>query len=212
MRQLDFYEFAGLVVPGTATLVALMIFFPNLWPMSAGVAPTLGQISVGAVLAYGAGHVVQALGNILESMWWRFQGGMPSDWVGKGACDFLHEKQLAALPAKISEQLGLIGVTLNGDSRWHGVTRQIYAAVSAAGRADRIDTFNGNYGLCRGLAASLLVVSLLTVLLFGFQQRTAILVTVSAFILCGWRAHRFGKHYARELFVQFLQLPTREAR
>lgn len=212
MRQFDFYEFAGLIVPGTTLLVALLVFFPTIVPVASGLSTSLGQLAVGTVLAYGAGHMVQALGNLIEVGWWNMMGGMPSDWVGRGKAAFLHPKQLQALPNKIAEQLGMEGIALNGDSRWSAITRQAYAAVSAAGRSARVDTFNGNYGLCRGLAASLVAVLFLIVLRLGFSRPDALALTAVGFLLAGWRAHRFGVHYARELFVQFLQLPSREAR
>lgn len=212
MKHFDFYEFAGLIVPGTTLLVALVTFFPSILPVASGSSMNLGEVAVGAVLAYGTGHVVQAFGNLLEAAWWKVMGGMPSDWVGKGATTFLHSKQLEALPQKIAEQLRIEGVTLNGDSRWSGITRQAYAAVSASGRANRIDIFNGNYGLCRGLAASFLVVVILIALRFGYRRPDVLSLAAAAFLLSGWRAHRFGVHYARELFVQFLQLPPREAK
>jgi len=43
MRQFDFYEFAGLVVPGTAMLAALTTFFPGLDPAGSGLALSYGN-------------------------------------------------------------------------------------------------------------------------------------------------------------------------
>ena len=40
---------------------------------------------------------------------------------------------------------------------WWPTSRQIYADVAQNGKPDRIDTFNGNYGLNRGLASACLV-------------------------------------------------------
>lgn len=206
MKQFDFYEFAGLVVPGTTVLVAVASTFPAAASAFAGTSLGFGEAAVGAVLAYGVGHVVQALGNLLEIAWWRLHGGMPSDWVGRGTAHFLNAKQLEVLPSKIAEHLGLEGVALDGSPRWHGITRQIYAAVAAAGRAGRVDIFNGNYGLCRGLASAFFVIAVLVILRLGVSRPSALLLTAVAFVLAGWRAHRFGVHYARELYVQFLQL------
>ncbi|MBL8809844.1 MAG: hypothetical protein JNM43_06665, partial [Planctomycetaceae bacterium] len=89
---------------------------------------------------------------------------------------------------------------------WYGITRQIYAAVSAAGRAGRVDTFNGNYGLNRGLAASLLTIAIL-VLFTGRSNWPYSVGLLLGAIAALYRMHRFARHYARELFVQFLQLP-----
>ncbi len=206
MRQFDFYEFAGPIVPGTTVLLALAVFYPAIPNAVSGSPLGLGEVAAGTVVAYGLGHVVQALGNLLEAGWWKSWGGMPSDWVGRGTAKFLHPTQLAALPVKIAEQLRIGGIKLDGDSRWHGITRQVYAAVSAAGRSGRTDTFNGNYGLCRGLAASFALIAVLIAMQHGAQAWRAVALAAIAFVLLGWRAHRFGVHYARELFVQFLQL------
>jgi hypothetical protein len=113
----------------------------------------------------------------------------------------LNAKQLEALPSEIAEHLGLEGVALDGSPRWHGITRQIYAAVAAAGRAGRVNIFNGNYGLCRGLDSAFFVVAVLVILRLGVSRPSALLLTAVAFVLAGWRAHRFGVHDARELYV-----------
>lgn len=208
MRRFDFYEFAGLLVPGATVLVAVAAAFPLATSALSGTSLGFGEVAAGAVLAYGLGHVVQALGNLLEAVWWKLLGGMPTEWVGNGVSSFLHRKQLDALPAKIAEQLGLEGVALDGGAQWHGITRQIYATVSAAGRAKRVDIFNGNYGLCRGLAASFLLIAVLVIVELGLSQPSALVLTGVAFLLSGWRAHRFAVHYARELYVQLLQLKS----
>jgi hypothetical protein len=69
-----------------------------------------------------------------------------------------------------------------------------------------VDIFNGNYGLCRGLASAFFVIAVLVILRLGVSRPSALLLTAIAFVLAGWRAHRFGVHYAGELYVQFLQL------
>ena len=33
------------------------------------------------VLAYVVGHLIQALGNLIEQLFWALQGGMPTDWL-----------------------------------------------------------------------------------------------------------------------------------
>ena len=66
---------------------------------------------------------------------------------------------------------------------------------------DRIDTFN--YGLNRGLASACLV--LLVVALARADWRISVGLLLAA-VIYGYRAYRFGVHYARELYVQFLVL------
>ena len=86
------------------------------------------------------------------------------------------------------------------------VTRHIYALVKASGRSDRVDIFNANYGLCRGLAAAFLVLLIVCVArrpsFAGWQALgLGTLLGLSLF-----RMHRFATHYARELYVQYQQL------
>ena len=82
------------------------------------------------------------------------------------------------------------------------IVREVYSVVAAAGRSGRVDMFNGNYGLLRGLAASFLVlIGAALVLGHGWiaAGRLGIL-----FLLAAQRMHRFSNYYALELFVQYL--------
>jgi hypothetical protein len=86
----------------------------------------------------------------------------------------------------------------------------MYAAIAGSGQssAERINIFNGNYGLHRGLAAALLM-ALGIVVVQGVASWWNIGLLLAATGLCLARMDRFGCHYARELFVQFLNLPAK---
>lgn len=181
-------------------------------------APEVGQhISVGGlgifiVLAYAVGHLVQAIGNLIEAVWWKYWGGMPTNWLRTKPARLLAEQQISLLQERLRKQPGLASfeITSSSLSDWHAITRQIYAAVAGAGRASRVDTFNGNYGLNRGLAAGLLAVLALLPTQTSMDWRLVVCVLVGA-ALALYRMHRFARHYARELFIQFLELPARES-
>jgi len=163
------------------------------------------------VLAYVAGHLVQAVGNLLEWAWWKACGGLPTDWVRTTPTRLLADAQASMLSRAIAEQLKLSDVDVRAatSTQWYSITRQINAAVEAAGHASRLQTLNGNYGLNRGLAASLLVVLVVAVVVQPKQWAVygGLIVAIGLALA---RMHRFGKHQARELFVQFLQLPAKE--
>lgn len=211
MKQFDFYEFTGILLPGAIVLTALVLLFPG-WGL-----PTLikdisvGGLGVFVVLAYAVGHIVQAVGNLVEAMWWKLWGGLPSDWLRTKPSRLLAAPQVSALEKRLRERQGLDGfdITTAAATDWYAVTRQIYADVASAGRSARVDTFNGNYGLNRGLAAGLLVVLSLLPVPAPADWRVAICVLIAEGLAL-YRMHRFARHYARELFVQFLQLPERE--
>jgi hypothetical protein len=86
---------------------------------------------------------------------------------------------------------------------WWPISRQIYADVAKNGKPDRIDTFNADYGLSRGLASACLV---LVVVALAHGDWMIAVGLLAAAAIYGYRAYRFGVYYARELYVQFLIL------
>lgn len=208
-KQFDFYEFAGIVMPGAILLVGLAQVLPPLAALIPAKDMSLGTLGLLLILSYAAGHLIQTVGNILDGLWWCLPG-MPSDWVRTDRWQLLSPPQRALLEEQIPAKLGYAEPfalkSLNAKD-WFGITRQIYAAVSGAGRASRVDTFNGNYGLNRGLAASLLTVAVVVLIASraNWPYSAGLVVAASAAL---YRMHRFARHYARELFVQFLQLPV----
>ncbi len=210
MRGFEFYEIVGVLVPGSILLVGISILYPQirLSPQDASVA--VGEFGIFTLLAYGMGHLLQAIGNALEWMWWHLWGGLPSDWIKSTAHPLLSENQRATLLTQIGRKLG---VTVPADPTtidapaWFGITRQMYAAVAGAGRSQRIDIFNATYGLSRGIAAAAVSLAALVLVEQGCNGLKTAALLFGACAIAIYRMHRFGKHYARELFVQFLQLP-----
>jgi hypothetical protein len=146
----------------------------------------------------------------LEPPFWRLFGGMPTDWLRKPQQTLISDEQArkiqvqaTALFAYDAEKV-IAGLS---QREWSVMVRQMYAAVQAAGRASRVDTFNGNYGMLRGLATALLIG---IVALPGSPLRSwpLALGLAGALVLAAVRMRRFAMHYARELFVQFLVLPA----
>lgn len=213
MRKFDFYEFAGILTPGTLLLAGLMYFWPGI------VAPNeLDKLSIGGLgmftlLAYVAGHLVQAVGNWIEKVWWQLAGGMPSDWIRSGKVALLAPAQIQEMKVDLQERLRLtlpdkLSELSSGD--WIGITRQVYAAVAAAKQSSRVDTFNGNYGLHRGLLAAAVVLLLASIPATAATMNSTVTLCIIGAV-AATRMHLFGKHYGRELFVQFLQLPAKDS-
>lgn len=211
MRQFDFYEFTGILAPGATVLTGAVFLFPG-WGLPTLIKDTsVGGLGVFVVLAYVLGHLVQAVGNGIESAWWKLWGGMPTDWLRTKPDRLLAPSQITALEKAVKERLGLddLQIAHSNAGQWYAVTRQVYAEVAGAGRAARIDVFNGNYGLNRGIGAGLVVVLVIALINWPVDWTFAGGVT-AALSLAIYRMHRFARHYAREVFVQFLQLPARE--
>ena len=212
MKTFDFYEFTGILVPGSITMVAVLLLFPQSRTTFFPPDLTVGDLGLFVVLAYAAGHITQAVGNGVEWLLWRILGGMPADWIRTRTHPLLAEEQIHALPAKLSSGLNIYITTIDAthpsSGAWYSITRQIYAAVAAQSRNIRVDTFNGNYGLNRGIASALLIGLIILLFVHGLiYWQFVLLLLVSAGVAL-YRMYRFGVRYARELFVQFLQLPV----
>jgi len=101
MRQFDFYEFAGVIAPGTVILLAAGLIWPDYLGALHKLAVTLGGFGLALVLAYVGGHLLQAVGNLLESVWWKINGGRPSDWPCTGKGDLLSKAQIKQLQERV---------------------------------------------------------------------------------------------------------------
>src|SRR6266542_4066872 len=209
MKSFDFYELAGVLTPGAVVLYVVSRICPETTPFIQGKDFTLGDLGLFIILAYVAGHLVQAFGNLIEKALWKPFGGIPTNWLLQKRQELLSHKQITALAEKVKDLTGIIVDKPIADlaaKAWFPITRQSYAAVSAAGRNQRIDTFNGNYGMFRGIASAFILCAVFNIVMEWPQGWRVSLGLVIAGSLALIRMHRFGTHYARELFVQFLQL------
>lgn len=214
MRQFDFYEFAGILVPGAIVLAAIAVLFADARVFDFFKGAGFGGLGLFVIFAYVAGHIIQAFGNWFEKGWWFLWGGMPTDWVLVKPERLLAHAQTVSLEKAVREYLnqGDFRFENYGKRAWGKVTRQIYAAVCQAGCSGRVDVFNGNYGLYRGLFVAFFFVDIFSALFTwpsGREFWMLIVTAVALPLLVLYRMHRFARHYARELFVQFLQLSTR---
>lgn len=205
----SYYDFFGILAPGTVSLTGLLLLFGDLQSVRLLEGVSVGGLGVLAILGYATGHLVQAVGNLLEKLYWWSWGGMPSDWVRTGNHDRLpiSEAQMEKLREICTSKIGL---SIEGPiqelsaGEWGGITSQIKAAIRTSGQAGRVPIFNSKYGFHRGLTASLLMIAPAAV----FADRLLIgAVSVLGVLVTGYRMHRFARYYARELFVQALEIP-----
>jgi hypothetical protein len=210
LKKLTFYEQVGIVIPGAVLLFGLLYKLPELRSLLSKDGISVGGLGVFVLIAYAAGHLVAALGNLIEMALWKLHGGMPSEWVTKPPPNIISEEQCASLIDRVKTRLGIQIGALNQIDRdtWKPISRQVYADVMKHGKPERIDTFNGNYGLNRGLCAATLALAILFTVSKEWAPAACLLAISMAYL---YRARRFGIHYARELYVQFLILPPTSA-
>jgi hypothetical protein len=206
VNKMTFYEQVGIVIPGSVFLVGLLFYFPALNALMAKDGVTLGQFGIFLLLSYAAGHLLAAIGNAMETAFWKIAGGMPTDWVTNvSGTSLLAPSQIEALAEKARTRVGSKIDKIPGTDRkvWFPISRQIYADVAKNGKSDRIDTFNGNYGLNRGLASATLGLAIVS---FTQAQHGVGAAFLAVMLVYGYRAFRFARYYAREVYVQFLVL------
>ncbi len=206
MKSLSFYEFAGIVLPGTIVLLGVSILFPNLKNILFNNSLSVGDFGLVLILAYTTGQIIQAIGNFVENVWWKFHGGMPSDWVRQKKGNLLtvsqSEKLVKLIHSKIDVKINLDEVGVN---EWSSLTRQVYIMLINQNRTERIDIFNSYYGMNRGIAAAMVTLIGCSVFSELCSYKIILFLLVVALIAL-YRMNRFAKHYARELFLQFLEL------
>lgn len=207
MRQFDFYEFTGILAPGGVLVSGILLIIPDANTLLESNGISFGEFGLLLLVAYAFGHLIQSVGNAVEWAWWKLFGGMPTDWIRSGKRDIISKPQAHLLKEKISSQLDLDLPDKLSDltaKEWYSIVRQIHTVIDKEGLTQRVEIFNGNYGINRGLAASFLALVIIGFLMGNDLdwQSYAILGVLLSFALL--RMHRFGVHYGRELMIKFL--------
>jgi hypothetical protein len=211
--KLGSYEFLGVIVPGVIVTYGFALMFPELSLLKATEKVSFGEVGLMLVLAFVAGQLLQALGNLVEDFWWWLFRGWPSDWVYEKKTNLLSSAQYEDLFIKISKMLGRPKFDPGSahSKPWKAITRQVYAAVARSGGTARIDVFNGNYGMFRGIVAAVIVTGLAGAVSGRIEDYRIYGGLVVMLALALLRMHRFAIVYARELFVAFLLLDPSDA-
>lgn len=203
--KFDAYEYIAVIAPGAVAIFGGSLVFPELKAYISNGSVTIGGLGIFVILSYIAGHLLQAFGNLLEKALWFPFGGMPTQWILKETQGLLSEKQLERLFYKIKEIDPDFDPSKTDPKSWYATTREIYGLVKDAQKAERVDSFNRNYGLLRGIATSF-VISTLIALVFNLAPWKVIGLLAFSSGVALFRMYRFGVHYGRELFVRYLSL------
>jgi hypothetical protein len=200
LRDFDFYEFAGVLVPGIALLVGLGFLFEAELPSSFLLPTDIGGALAPLAVAYALGHLIAGIGNALEvAYWWRW-GGMPTDWPysrweREGSDDYR-----SRLVVHLGTDAGVESLEV-----WRDLVRRARASLYSEGKAGRLQVFSGTYGMSRGLA----VVSLaLLCVAWASELRASVVYPALAAsgLIALLRMHRFGEYYATEFFANISAL------
>lgn len=206
-KTFDAYEVIGVITPGAVLGLLMALQWPDFRALLGQEELSIGGLGLLLVASFVIGHMVQAVGNLLESIVWALPG-MPSTWVTRPKQQLLTASQRHQLETKVLEiEPHAADLTAFSRKAWLGVTARLYAKVNAAGRAARVDACNRTYGLSRGLAAAFFLAAV-----WAFYEdrtlSTEVLVFMGLLIIALYRMVRAGRYYARSLYLTFLDLPA----
>jgi hypothetical protein len=209
VKELSFYEQVGVVLPGSIFLAGLTLLFPQLKAQFGSDGLSVGGLGLFLIVAYATGQLIAAAGNFLETIVWLPTSGMPSNWVVKRRTMLLSTDEIQRIQSKLNKQLGTnieIGTLSRKD--WKPHFRHIYQAVMTVEPGGRVLTFNGYYGLNRGLATATLLISVAVAVEQGpnwIKWSSALLIVAAIYV---YRMCRSGVLFAREVYTRFLQVPV----
>ena len=196
-KEFSFYEFVAILVPSAILLYAVQLILEHAYQKQIVDFGKLGETVIFVIICYGVGHIIQSLGNFFENIVWFVYGGMPTKWlIHKNKFNkYLFEQ---SLNQRIVEQ---VKKKFGNDIEDYG--RVTYNLLFQKDKTKRIDIFNGNYSLFRGLAVSFLIITVLCSYYLVWQLS---LVALVISLLATVRMIRFAKYYATETFMTFYNL------
>lgn len=195
-KEFSLYEFVGILIPSITLLFFTELLIDIVYDFKIVDFSKLGESIIFLMVAYGLGHILHGFGNLLEWLLWKVFGGMPTNWLTKKPR--LYQKLLDDFETKkILEKIN----SEIGESEQKDYGRLIYTKLFAKGLTNRIDIFNANYSLFRGLTTAFIILGILTFNLIDW--RYSLISFIIAFIAL-IRMIRFAKLYAREVFRTYL--------
>jgi len=117
MSKLTFYEQTGIVIPGSVFLFGMMFLLPDLRGTFIKDNISVGGLGLFVLVAYAAGHLIAAVGNLIEKVLWGVRGGMPSDWITHANSKIVNAQQVSLVAERIRQRFGLTIGGISGMSR-----------------------------------------------------------------------------------------------
>lgn len=202
--KLEFYDILGILVPGLLFLVWVPLCFPGIRDVAVSLSfPDAFSVMVLTAVAILLGHVIQAVGSLLEPLFFRTWGGRPSDRaLAEGLGSYLPPDSSQRIRTKLVHHLGESATD-------HSLFLFAIQLSEGEGRG-RGARFNGLYAYHRALLTLLILGSVLLLLaqFLGTStisyptQFAGILVAALLVAALTWhRARQRAFYYVREVLL-----------
>lgn len=216
MKPFNLYDILGVLAPGGVVVVGLTVLFPQCSTVLASRDISLGGFGVIVLSSYIVGNLIASVGNLLELVLFKIAGGSATAKIRTGVSGCLSKSERQELEEKL-KALRMLNAEEKIETTtaecWNGITRQMHSFLDGRSRTGRVEMFNAQYGMNRGIAAGLLVLLLLVLFSLGWVDgwRIALILAVCA-ALSIFRMLRFSRYYAGELVRQFLHAPDQQSK
>ncbi len=225
-EKLTYYDIVAHIVPGTLVLGVLALMprvfgFVMPWPSS-----DLIGLAAGLPLAYAVGQVVQALSSLVQPIYYKLWGGMPSAVILEGDSKRLKGARLTKIIAALSEHFHSPAGT--AEER-EGLFADAMALCNRDGLG-RVDSFNASYAFHRallttGVVSTVLLTIALVLSLFGVASTAStirpslvyllvlsLLLTAIEFVRARQRGEYFSIEVLNMAYIQSLKGTARRAK
>jgi hypothetical protein len=195
-KEFSFYEFVGIIVPSVTLLFFLNATYTICFQQPYIDFKNIGESLIFIIIAYGFGHILQAISNIFESIVWLIAGGMPTEWLLKKnrfGKRLLDKSTTDKIKIKLHNEYG------NDNQTRYG--RLVLNKIRLGQKAATAEIFNGNYSLMRGLATTFLIMAIASFILFKAWIGFSFLLLMA---LATFRMIRFALSFGREIFRTYL--------
>ncbi len=207
--QLSYYDIVAHIVPGTLVLGVLALIpevFGFTVPTPRSEAVTL---AAGIPVAYAVGQIVQAVSSLMQPLYYRLWGGMPSKVILEGNSKRLRGARLSKILTALSERLGSPADTPEERAALFSFAMALCNKESLG----RVDDFNASYAFHRALLTTGILTTIMLALALALSELgvasttstfrpsliylliLSLLVTVIEFI----RARQRGEYFSIEV-------------
>ena len=202
--KFDAYEYISIATPGSILLFTLILLYPQIKETISSNGFDLGGLGIFLILSFSAGHVIQAAGNMLETLLVILQCDVSNRFL-RDDQQLLEPIQKSRLSLMLTEKMHIDLNKLTSDE-WKSIRSEMASHIRGNGGGERLNTFVRIYGLSRGLAIAFITSSILFYIFSNSHSFLISLLLFIASILSFLRMQRFSKHYLRELSLEYLRI------
>jgi hypothetical protein len=152
-KEFSFYEFVAIIIPGILMMWIIAILLQPYYgcELEFNNLSNLFHSMIYLSCAYVIGHIAQIFGRKLEDILWKYQGGQPTTWILDKTNKYLDQQDQKKIKLKLQQH------DINQSNLYQFlIAKQFHTS--------RIDIFNGNYALFRGLMVTAITVAVVSYL------------------------------------------------